>query len=1354
MSNFALDTGSSAGDIISGLNYALANLGNQTGAASTTANVLTANIQTGNISTTYSNTAGYISTTIVSYLYQYMDVAFANSATGSAGFTTTSPRLANYYGLHNTTSNVVSTNPVEYSWYRVVGGFGTTKNLYYQTLGGRQLNLFIGNTAPDLTYVQTQSNTPINLDSISSAQNNQVIISNAYLLSNVAPATPSGGFYNFATLTLTPPNNPVQWATNLPSITANANVWISQAQFVGNSISNVAPSTTWTTPAVIASGFSGNTGAQGQRGFVPMGYVVTVTDPTSYTNIEYSTAFSSSRSNTSPPIGLGFNPISGDTAQFFWQNTLNPNGDVTVVKQYDGTNWNLVVGSVISGNLFVTQSITAAKLNANDIYAINIQSTGANIGNVSSPGYWLQANTGSASFAGTVTIGNNLTVGNTAVVGANLAIGTNANIGNNLTIGNNAAINNNLSVGINANIGNNLTIGNNAIVGANLAIGINANIGNNLTVGNTAVIGTNANIGNNLTVGNNTNIGNNLTVGNNAAINNNLSVGTNANIGNNLTIGNNAIVGANLAIGINANIGNNLTVGNTAVVGTNANIGNSLTVGNNTNIGNNLTVGNNAVINNNLSIGINANIGNNLTIGNNAVINNNLSIGINANIGNNLTIGNNTNIGNNLTVGNNIVLGNTITVGTNLTVGNNAVIGGNAIIGSNVSVGNNLTVGNNAVIGGNVNISGLVISGSLAPNTVTTTQITDNSITTSKIQANSITGDLIQANTIQGTSIVAGTITGTQLAANTIIVANSIQSANSTFGNTQSKGYWLDAGTGNATFGGNINIGSNLTVAGLITTGNLTANTVTTNNLIVNTVTTIVTAQSNFGLAQVTPVSNSSARFIWPDNTRGVAISGTIVPTTNGAVNGSSIKVNYNVYISTNNAPYNLIELWKGIPGLSYNYSKSFKKARSLWPLVTDGLWPLTSTPLGRDIVYGVGANGSYMTNIPTSGNTYSTGFSGTSSLQAVIGTYSTNSANTVVTSSSTYLGGVATNPVMAIYDSEYLAWSANSVIRPVLSVGSSGSIMRTTDASYLSGIAENSGVITDLFGVAVSQPPLYTRTTQFVNWQSNIICVAVGTNGVILRSVRSYNNAGVLTSGGTWTQIDSGVTTNLRAVSYNLIGAGSVTMQFVAVGDQGVILSSPDGITWTKQNYYTSAGRFANTTNLYDVGYFQDGSGGWFACGENGLILYTDSLTSSSIWSTLTSYTTRNFYTVVGSNNRYTYPTVNDQIIAGDEVIHTPGPNSGLTVWPYYGNPSFTSNGYQRLQFLGSYPDLTTSSLPISSQQVTNNQTISSVYLDTNYTAGVPQVYYLVIGNMNGNASPVTTYTSNPTITLTEQKR
>ena len=52
MSNFALDVGSSQGDIISSLNYALANLGSTVTTANTAANVLTANTTTGVISTT------------------------------------------------------------------------------------------------------------------------------------------------------------------------------------------------------------------------------------------------------------------------------------------------------------------------------------------------------------------------------------------------------------------------------------------------------------------------------------------------------------------------------------------------------------------------------------------------------------------------------------------------------------------------------------------------------------------------------------------------------------------------------------------------------------------------------------------------------------------------------------------------------------------------------------------------------------------------------------------------------------------------------------------------------------------------------------------------------------------------------------------------------------------------------------------------------------------------------------------------------------------------------------------------------------------------------------------------------
>lgn len=154
-------------------------------------------------------------------------------------------------------------------------------------------------------------------------------------------------------------------------------------------------------------GPSGNVGAQGSRGFIPMAYVVTATDPTGYTNAQLTTAFSASRTSTVPPIGTGYTPITGDTAQFVYRTT-----GAYVVKTFNAntTAWTTANAQVIDGNVIVTGSITSSQLNANDVYALTVASTNANVGNVSSNGFWLQANTGDARFGGNVSIGANLNV--------------------------------------------------------------------------------------------------------------------------------------------------------------------------------------------------------------------------------------------------------------------------------------------------------------------------------------------------------------------------------------------------------------------------------------------------------------------------------------------------------------------------------------------------------------------------------------------------------------------------------------------------------------------------------------------------------------------------------------------------------------------------------------------------------------------------------------------------------------------------------------------------------------------------------------------------------------------------------
>ena len=88
---------------------------------------------------------------------------------------------------------------------------------------------------------------------------------------------------------------------------------------------------------------------------------------------------------------------------------------------------------------------------------------------------------------------------------------------------------------------------------------------------------------------------------------------------------------------------------------------------------------------------------------------------------------------------------------------------------------------------------------------------------------------------------------------------------------------------------------------------------------------------------------------------------------------------------------------------------------------------------------------------------------------------------------------------------------------------------------------------------------------------------VAVGDSGTILTSP----------DGVTWTIRSSGTSNSLYGVTY-----GNNT--FVAVGYNGAILTSPDGVSWTTRFSGTSYG-------LYGITY---GNGTFVAVGESGAIL------------------------------------------------------------------------------------------------------------------------------------------------------
>jgi hypothetical protein len=479
MTIYVPPTGDQALDLV--LEQLASNVGNIT---NNTANIVTY------------NTDGSISAggTIIGYRDRYMYVLFADDVYGTNA--STSPVGRAYYGIVNTNDVVAPTSPISYSYTKISGGFGTTKNLYYKTTGGRNIQWFVGTAAPTSDWLiqpNTTDYVAIDLDTITVAAGTpggngwSVYQASVFKSSNTVPVTPTGGNYTFSTQTLVSPTGwfaniptandnvyvssflfasniddvvtattwdapsliykfgangtngttttvgvvyqantltplaissvgyydfantrliaPIGWSNVIPNNPSNTTIWSSQAGFsTSNALANISNTTAWTTPALTFQ--SGGVGSPGTRGFIPLAYIITSGDPTLYTQAQFTNDFAASRTNTIPPIGTGYTPIAGDTAQFSGLGK-------SVVKSFDGAFWIDAVGEVIDGSLIVTGTITAAQINTNSVYALTLKGGSVNGPNdTSNVGYWIDAGTGSALFTGNVIIGDTLTIGN------------------------------------------------------------------------------------------------------------------------------------------------------------------------------------------------------------------------------------------------------------------------------------------------------------------------------------------------------------------------------------------------------------------------------------------------------------------------------------------------------------------------------------------------------------------------------------------------------------------------------------------------------------------------------------------------------------------------------------------------------------------------------------------------------------------------------------------------------------------------------------------------------------------------------------------------------------------------------
>lgn len=124
------------------------------------------NVQAVDNNSAYNSVTGEITDTegnVVGYLYRYISVKYADDNVGTN--LSNVPLNKFYFGVRNNDLNTESTNPADYRWYAVDGGFGSSRSLFYKTTGGRTIRFSADTAAEDYTWL-VDPGTAIDLDII------------------------------------------------------------------------------------------------------------------------------------------------------------------------------------------------------------------------------------------------------------------------------------------------------------------------------------------------------------------------------------------------------------------------------------------------------------------------------------------------------------------------------------------------------------------------------------------------------------------------------------------------------------------------------------------------------------------------------------------------------------------------------------------------------------------------------------------------------------------------------------------------------------------------------------------------------------------------------------------------------------------------------------------------------------------------------------------------------------------------------------------------------------------------------------------------------------------------------------
>ncbi len=176
-----------------------------------------------------------------------------------------------------------------------------------------------------------------------------VFSASVYIVAASIPATPSGGSYNFTTKVVTPPSG---WSSSIPTVTTTP-VWISTFIFNTYDTSTPVTATTWSTP--VKYSVAGNNGTNGSNG-------TNGTDGARGASKFYTTGSSWSDATALAAVVARFpsGVVVNDEV------TISNGSTFAMTKYWNGSAW-VAPGQVIDGNLLVTGSVSAAKVNTNGL---------------------------------------------------------------------------------------------------------------------------------------------------------------------------------------------------------------------------------------------------------------------------------------------------------------------------------------------------------------------------------------------------------------------------------------------------------------------------------------------------------------------------------------------------------------------------------------------------------------------------------------------------------------------------------------------------------------------------------------------------------------------------------------------------------------------------------------------------------------------------------------------------------------------------------------------------------------------------------------------------------------------------